>query len=106
MISESKLKAAVDLLIQACQPRRIILFGSQARGDADEDSDVDLMIVEDNIDDVGAEIVRLCRVIGPLLLPADIVVASQKHFDYWRETPGNVYFEAASEGKVLYEKAS
>ena len=106
MVQESKIKAAVDLLVDACQPRKIILFGSQARGDADDDSDVDLMIVEDEVEDVGSEIVRLCRVISPLLLPADIIVASQEHFDYWRDTPGNVYFEAASEGKVLYEKAS
>jgi predicted nucleotidyltransferase len=32
-------------LIAACQPERIYLFGSVARGDADQDGDYDLLVV-------------------------------------------------------------
>lgn len=35
----------------------------------------------------------------------DLVVVSREKFDYWGDTPGNVYFEAAAEGTVLYEAA-
>ena len=35
---------------------------------------------------------------------ASLVVSAEK-FNYWRDTPGNVYFEAATEGEVLYEGA-
>lgn len=34
-------------IIEAVRPRQIVLFGSQARGDAQLDSDVDLLIVHD-----------------------------------------------------------
>jgi hypothetical protein len=34
-----------------------------------------------------------------------LLVVSAEKFNYWRDTPGNVYFEAATEGKVLYEAA-
>jgi predicted nucleotidyltransferase len=61
------------LLVEAARPKRIILFGSEARGQASEDSDLDLLVV------------------------------TEENFQYWRDTPGNVYFEAATEGQVLYE---
>ena len=32
-------------------------------------------------------------------------VVSLEKFNYWCDTPGNVYFEAATEGEVLYEAA-
>jgi hypothetical protein len=35
----------------------------------------------------------------------DLLVVSEANFQYWRDTPGNVYFEAATEGRVLYEAA-
>ena len=36
------------VLVQAAHPKRIILFGSQARGDAAPHSDFDIMVVEEN----------------------------------------------------------
>jgi predicted nucleotidyltransferase len=39
--------------------RRVVLFGSFARGDADEDSDVDLLVVLDRVDDEWKEFDRL-----------------------------------------------
>lgn len=38
-----KMQAAVEWLVAAGQPTKIFLFGSQARGDADDHSDVDLL---------------------------------------------------------------
>ncbi|MGH8991836.1 MAG: nucleotidyltransferase domain-containing protein [Acidimicrobiia bacterium] len=39
--------------------RRVVLFGSFARGEADEDSDVDLLVVLDRVDDEWKEFDRL-----------------------------------------------
>jgi uncharacterized protein len=36
----------VKRLVQAAQPEQIILFGSGARDEAGEDSDVDLLVIE------------------------------------------------------------
>jgi hypothetical protein len=38
-------------------------------------------------------------------IAVDLLVVSAEKYEYWRDTPGNVYFEAASEGKILYEAA-
>lgn len=42
---DPRLDDAVDRLVEALQPERIYLFGSQARGDATEESDYDLLVI-------------------------------------------------------------
>ena len=44
-VSSAILEEIVDRLARGLQPDRIYLFGSQARGQADEGSDIDLLIV-------------------------------------------------------------
>ena len=99
------IKRLTALLIGAAKPKRIIMFGSQARGDAGEDSDLDVMVVEEDVSDRAGEIVRLNRLLRSLDVAVDLLVVSAEKFNYWCDTPGNVYFEAATEGRDLYEVA-
>jgi predicted nucleotidyltransferase len=89
--------------VEAANPARIILFGSYARGEASADSDIDIMVVETDVRDRFKEMVRLNRVVDSVGVSVDLLVVSKEKFDYWRDTPGNVYFEAATEGRTLYE---
>lgn len=99
--SEQIVAKLTGVLVQAARPKRIILFGSQARGDAAEDSDFDVMVVEERPANRFAEMVRLNRLLRSLDIAVDLLVVSEEKFQYWRDTPGNVYYEAASDGKVL-----
>ena len=99
------LRRLTGLLAQAARPKYIILFGSRARGESSADSDFDVMVVENEVADRGGEMVRLVRLLRPLDIAVDLLVVSSEKFEYWCDTPGNVYFEAASEGRVLYEAA-
>lgn len=105
MIDKKTIQAAVELLRNAASLRKIVLFGSYATGKADEGSDIDILVVEEEIDDVMAETVRLLRVLSPLRLPVELVVVRRHDYDYWRDTPGNLIFETARYGKVLFEAA-
>ena len=104
-VTAERIDEAVRRLVAAARPVRIILFGSHARGDARDDSDVDLLVVEASVQDASREAVRLRRALRGLLMPIDLVVVQQDKYDYWRDTPGNVYFEAAQDGRALYEAA-
>ena len=105
MAPDETIARVTELLVAAAHPKRIILFGSQARGQAGADSDIDIMVVEDEIRDRLGEMVRLNRLLGAHGVSVDLLVVSEEKFQYWRDTPGNVYFEAAAEGRVLYEAA-
>jgi hypothetical protein len=38
-------------------------------------------------------------------IAVDLLVVSDEKFQYWRDTPGDVCYEAATQGQVLYEAA-
>lgn len=102
-IPEEIVVKLTGVLIQAAKPKRIILFGSRGRGDAAADSDFDVMVVEEKPTNRFAEMIRLNRLLRSIDIAVDLLVVSEEKFQYWRDTPGNVYHEAASDGKILYE---
>ena len=102
MISQRTIREAVELLRKAAQPVRIILFGSYARGDMKDTSDLDFLIVEKELKARRMETVRLRDVLSPLRIPVDVLVVSEKSYNEWKDAPGTVIYEAAIEGKVLY----
>ena len=92
-------EAARRLLEAAPDGSRVILFGSYARGDADEGSDVDFLVVEPEVADVVAEEVRLRKAL-PASIAVDVIVMSRKTFDYWKDTTNTLAWRAACEGKI------
>lgn len=104
MLSEKNIKDTVQqIVLVAHSPSKVILFGSYARGDAVENSDLDLIVVERDIADQGAEQIRLVAAIGILPVDVDVLVYSEDEFEKrknWCFTP--VYW-AHREGKVLHD---
>ena len=103
MLSQTTLQEAARVLGEAARPAKVILFGSYARGDADEGSDVDFLVIEPEVAHPGEEAVRLYRALRPLRLPADVLVYSQAEVERRRDWCSSAVYWAMREGKVLYE---
>jgi uncharacterized protein len=101
-MTPEQITEAVQRIAQAARPERILLFGSHARGEARDDSDLDLLVIETEVADRAAEMVRLRRVLRPLRIPADILVYSRADVERWGDQPGSALFWALREGKVMY----
>ena len=100
---QSILESALRAAGAASSPARVILFGSYARGDADDDSDLDLLVVERSVPDKAAEYLKLHRAIGPMGVGVDVLVLSRDEFQRRSLVPGTLPYWAAREGKLLHD---
>lgn len=96
------LPVAIGRIVDAYHPDRVILFGSQARGDADQGSDVDLLVVFADEGDRRERQVALRRLLADMPFAKDILVASQQR--YLQPLPGTAVKSAIAEGITLYER--
>jgi predicted nucleotidyltransferase len=87
--------------------RKIILFGSRARGDARPDSDFDLLVV---LSEVTPRQIRPLRLslydaLRGMGVNAEPWVMSEEEFEETKSVIGGLAYPAATEGVLLYENA-
>ena len=103
----AKLDRIVKQIVAKVDPVAIYLFGSRARGDANEDSDYDLMVVMPDDITVDRELhdrvwqaARVCRI------GATPFLSTQKRFAWRRHEVGTLEYEVETDGQLLYPELS
>ncbi|MCB0209928.1 MAG: nucleotidyltransferase domain-containing protein [Anaerolineae bacterium] len=89
-------------IVEAADPVKVILFGSQARGTAHTGSDLDLLVIERDPVSTYQEAIRLRRLLRDLDIPIDIIVIEQSFAERYGDIPGSVLYPALQEGTVLH----
>ena len=86
--------------------KEVILFGSCARGDVKQTSDIDLLILGEKIseDDEDKIYIACPPAYGtPSYLPCDIIVSNRTTFEKYKDVPGMVHRWIEREGVNLSE---
>ena len=96
---------AARLLVEAAHPDKITLFGSYARGDFDEGSDLDLLVILSDVEDRIDEMIRLRRVLKDIPMAIDIVVYSWTDVEERQHLRGTMLYHALREGRLLHDAA-
>lgn len=105
MISDETIGKIRKRLVDAFAPEKIILFGSQARGTADDRSDVDILVICSFEGKRRRLMLDMDRALDDLDCAFDILILTPKEFQRDRRIPGTVGRYAQQEGSILYAQS-
>ena len=89
--------------LQEYDPERIILFGSCARRDADEHSDIDIIVIKETEERFLDRLKRVYRLVKPSFA-MDVLVYTPGELEEMRGRGNPFLEEALSEGIIVYER--
>src|SRR5438067_9113371 len=103
--SAEVIPALVERIVRDFEPVQIILFGSQARGEARWDSDVDLLVVLPSAPDKHKAAVAIRRALHDIPVAKDIIVSTPDEIARYGDMVGRILRPAHREGRGLHTRA-
>jgi predicted nucleotidyltransferase len=97
------LKKALDAIIKVADPDKVILFGSQARGEGSPDSDYDLLVLKKGVKHK-RKLAQKIHMKSDFDVPIDLIVNDTERFEQIKKDQYMIYKAIDEEGKVIYEK--
>jgi len=96
----------VSRIVARFDPLKIVLFGSHARGDQGPDSDVDLMVVLEKVEDKREVAIEIRRALADIPVPIDLIPTDPAEIEIRGDLIGTILRPALREGRVLYDRAN
>lgn len=98
------LRKEIKDLLKKTSYKRVVLFGSRARGNYTKQSDFDLLIIVSRTIST-REKIRLSTLLrkrfASKMIDADVLVKDSKDIDYLKDKPGSIVRNALREGVSL-----
>jgi predicted nucleotidyltransferase len=106
MVNQALVDDIVRKIVERFHPRRIVLFGSLARGQGGPASDIDLFI-EMSSDKIPPErAIEIDQIFGLRNWAMDLIVYTPEEVQKLRGIHGTLLATIEQEGKTLYEQPS
>jgi predicted nucleotidyltransferase len=102
MIAMERILSVCANIAQEFQPERIILFGSYAYGSADDDSDVDLLVILPFKDKPARKALEILQKTNPKI-PLDLLVRTPEQVKARLDNQDWFMREIMEKGRMLYE---
>ena len=104
MIETTKISDIVSRIAIQFDPDRIILFGSYALGNANNDSDIDLLVIKNTNLPRHRRSFDIQKSLIGSMIPMDILVYTQKEFELESQEKYSFLSTALKTSKILYER--
>ena len=104
-LNRETIQAITQLIVERFEPEQVILFGSCARGEEDENSDLDLLVVlrpGQKPPHRGNPIRR--AIADHFVLPVDLLIRSYETFAKYRPNPTSMLSRMLEDSEVLYDR--
>lgn len=101
-LKETTLNELVRRIVQTVHPRRILLFGSAARGQMGPNSDLDILVVMPDGIHRRHTAQTLYRHLPAIGIEKDIIVVTESDVRDYGGNPSLVLYPALREGKEVY----
>ncbi len=101
--SNKILQEVTRRIVQVAKPKRVLLFGSAARGKMSKDSDLDMLVVMDRSVHRRQMAQKINRNLHGLEIAVDIVVVTEDDLKKYGERVGTILRSALKDGRVVYE---
>ena len=98
------LEDSVEAIVAGFDPIKIVLFGSQANGTAQWDSDIDLLVVLPEVRDSVEDAVALRSALGTVGRGVDVVPTDQQGIERAKTRRMSVIRDALETGVTLYDR--
>ena len=104
MIANEQINDISMKIVENINPEKIILFGSYARGNYNEDSDLDLIIVKKSNLPRHKRGIEIRRLFYGLLIPMDLKVYTPDEYNAELINKYSFLHSAIKDSKTLYER--
>jgi predicted nucleotidyltransferase len=103
-----KVELAVKKAIEVARPSRVFIFGSWARGEASESSDLDLAVFlpDSRNAELGQVRSRVAQELRDIPMSIDLIVASEGYVAEFLSSVNSVYYRIVRRGKLVYDSGN
>lgn len=102
---DKEIQNIVNQLVQLYKPEKIILFGSLAKDQINQGTDIDLFIIKSDVPKLGVDRIRQLDALIKYSLATDFIVYKPQELEQ-RLRLGDPFVKTIlKEGKVLYDAA-
>jgi len=102
---DQELARCLDVLKTKWNPKKVILFGTMAKGEVTEWSDIDLIVVEETPLPFYQRLYQVRKLLRPQIA-MDIIVYTPDEFETMCTERVFIKDEVVDHGKVLYERSA
>ena len=106
MIEKEKISEIVNKIVFGYNPEKIILFGSYAFGNPNENSDLDLFVIKETDVPRPERTMQVRKMIYGSMVPIDLIVYTPKEIEESKNNKFSFVYAVLNTGKTLYERAS